>query len=266
MRQVKWDSVLSTSFYLSLSIFILLLSGCMVAPQNNQEVNATLPIQFSGSVPLTEDENHNISAAEIEIRDVPMDPRMAIIRNMRDGSSIPPVASFPVSTTNPQTDGSGKKWYSWGGKKIIPFGLWSAVPGRSELQVRVKAQIKNTGLFLATFDFGAQSNPNCVAKKDDPSFLVRIDACKSDESPVVTLTSDCGDYKDPCCKSDSGAHCVAHYECTVANYVPNSDGEGDDYFGDVSEPRLYTSGPMTAPSGRELVYRCLAEMPGGVYR
>jgi hypothetical protein len=250
-------------FFATLLLFV---AGCMGSPQNDQLVQASDPIAFSGFIPGG---------------DQGQAPQGEVV--VTSGSST--IASFPVSQSNPRTDSAGKNWYSWGGNKIIPYTYWSQVPGQSQLSIQLQASFGSAP--LSTFDWVPPSNPPCeeAMKTGDSIQIVTlcrdyvspagypaptaqcneakaggnltqiIMTCKSSESPTVTLISKCGGYKESCCKSSNP--CAGAYECAEVSYDPNSppNGEYDHVVGRDYNPNTH------APEGQEKATLCLARMP-----
>lgn len=271
MKSLKPGLVWKPFYFLLLFISISFFSGCMSSPQNDQPLLANAPVNFAGLIP----EGNNGQAPQGDV----------IVSHGSDN-----VGTFPVAQSNPQTDSTGKKWYSWGGSKIIPYRLWEQVPEKREIKTQIQASLG--GMPMQTFDYVPPSNPQCeeamrsndsmqiitycqnyVSPSNYPAvtaqcedakktgnYIQIIGACKSTESPVVTLISKCGGYKEPCCKTSSP--CGGAYECGEITYDPDDPPDGE-YSGVVG--RAYN--PNTAVSaGQEKATLCLARMPDNTLR
>jgi hypothetical protein len=242
----------------------------MGSPQNNQVVDANLPIKFSGHLP---EQNGQAPQVRVEINYFSLMFHEQIKKFIKDGAGYSsPLANFPVSSGDPFVDANQVKWYSWSGKMKIPFITWQMVQGQNLLAVIVWANVKDTKTYLPTFDFtfdfNAPSNLECDAAKQSGKWDAAIIACKSPQSPVVMLFSRCGGYKEPCCKAamiGPPSNCSAPYECTAMTYEPNPDGEGESYFGNAGEPQAIGTVEDTT-SNQNVAYRCLEKMLDGTYK
>lgn len=121
------------------------------------------------------------------------------IRILIRNNSTQALELLGTATTSgtPSKDAVGMAWYYWSTKLKLPAAseYWTQV--NNQLQVRVMARNSLGG--LVTYDEGVQVSGGCWQKNWPGGAQAIIAACKSADSPFVTLAVSCGGVGQPCC-------------------------------------------------------------------